>query len=119
MMSRLSPQVLLQASREIVQREWKWRRTREHAPPIPTGANTDDPVAEPALLDVRLIQELGFRAFRDDQTGASCWPIPLGLTPHELMLFGKSRESCTKSRRAGTSSCSAPSMGRSTYTPGS
>jgi len=67
-MTRVSPQVLVQLARRTVERELKWTRTELHAPPIPEGAVTDDPLAELSPLDVRLIQQLGFRAYHDAAT---------------------------------------------------
>ena len=69
--------------------ELKWTRTELHAPPIPEGAVTDDPQAELSPLDVRLIQHLGFRAFHNEATQRSDWPLPLGLSAHELALYGE------------------------------
>jgi len=51
--TRVSPQVLVQLARRTVERELKWTRTELHAPPIPEGAVTDDPLAELSPLDVR------------------------------------------------------------------
>ena len=88
-MTRLSPQVLVQLARRTVERELKWTRTELHAPPIPEGAVSDDPLAELSPLDVRLIQQLGFRAYHNAATQRSDWPLPLGLTAHELALYGE------------------------------
>ena len=88
-MTRLSPQVLVQLARRMVERELKWTRTELHAPPIPVGAVTDDPLAELSPLDVRLIQQLGFRAYHNAATQRSDWPLPLGLTAYELALYGE------------------------------
>ena len=88
-MTRLSPQVLVRLARMTVERELKWKRTELHAPPIPDAAVTDDPIALEAPLDVRLLQQLGFRAYYDEVTQRSSWPIPFGFTPHELALYGK------------------------------
>jgi hypothetical protein len=52
-MTRVSPQVLVQLARRTVERELKCTRTELHAPPIPEGAVTDDPLAELSPLDVR------------------------------------------------------------------
>lgn len=90
-MARLSPQVLVQLTRRAVQQELKWKPTAQHAPPIPDGAETDDPTAAFATLDVRLLQQLGFRAYYDEVAKASAWPVPLGMSPHELALFGEER----------------------------
>lgn len=90
-MSRMSPQVLVQLARRTVERELKWTRTELHAPAIPRGAVSDDPLAESSPLDVRLVQVLGFRAFWSDTTAQSDWPLPLGLTAHELGLFGEAQ----------------------------
>ena len=60
----------------------------EHAPPIPDGADRNDPAAELAPLDVRLRQQLGVRAYYDEMAKASAWPVPLGMSPYELSLFG-------------------------------
>ena len=87
-MARLSPQVLVQLARRTVQQEHKWKHTEEHAPPIPDGAEADDPTAALAPLDVRLLQQLGFRAYYDELAQTSAWPVPLGMSPHELALFG-------------------------------
>ena len=88
-MTRLSPQVLVQLARTTMERELKWKRTEFHAPPIPDGALTDDPLATEGTLDVRLLQQLGFRAYHDEATQRSSWPLPFGLSPHELALFGE------------------------------
>ena len=88
-MSRLSPRVLVQHARRVVHRELKWKPTASHAPEIPEGAFVDDPMATLAPLDVRLLQELGFRAYYDEATKTSAWPLPLGMSPHELGLFGE------------------------------
>ena len=88
-MTRLSPQVLVQLARRTVERELKLTRTELHVPPIPEGAVTDDPLAELSPLDVRLIQQLGFRAYHHAATQRSDWPLPLGLTAHELALYGE------------------------------
>ena len=88
-MARLSPQVLVQHTRRTVQRELKWKPTALHAPEIPDGAVSDDPTAGFATLDVRLLQQCGFRAYYDQATNQSAWPIPLGMSPHELALFGE------------------------------
>jgi len=87
-MARLSPQVLVQLARRTVEQEFKWKHTAEHAPPIPDGAEADDPTAALAPLDVRLLQQLGFRASYDELAQTSAWPLPLGMSPHELALFG-------------------------------
>ncbi|MDB4914701.1 MAG: hypothetical protein JWM95_2345 [Gemmatimonadetes bacterium] len=87
-MARLSPQVLVQFARRAVQQELKWKPTAEHAPPIPDGAVSNDPTEACATLDVRLLQQLGFKAYYDEATGQSAWPVPLGMTPQELYLFG-------------------------------
>jgi len=87
-MARLSPQVLVQLARRTVEQEFKWKHTEEHAPPIPDGAEADDPTAALAPLDVRLLQQLGFRAYYDELAQTSAWPVPLGMSPHELALFG-------------------------------
>jgi hypothetical protein len=87
-MARLSPQVLVQLARRTVQQEHKWKHTAEHAPPIPDGAEADDPTAEIAPLDVRWLEQLGFRASDDELAQTSAWPLPLRMSPHELALFG-------------------------------
>jgi hypothetical protein len=87
-MARLSPQVLVQFARNAVHKELKWKPTAQHAPPIPDGAVTDDPLAALGTLDVRLLQQLGFRAYYDETAKESAWPLPLGMSPHELALFG-------------------------------
>ena len=88
-MSRLSPQVMVQFTRRLVHQELKWKPTALHAPEIPDSAVTDDPTAGCAPLDVRFLQQMGFRAFYNEVTGTSAWPVPLGMTPYELALFGK------------------------------
>ena len=90
-MARLAAQVLLIHARNAIEREMKWKRTEEHAPPIPVGATAEDPAEELATLDVRLLQELGFRAFYDEGTKRSSWPVPFGMSPHELAIFGEER----------------------------
>ena len=87
-MARLSPQVLVQLTRRAVQKELKWKPTAQHAPPIPDGAEADDPTAALAPLDVRLLQQLGFRASDDELAQTSAWPLPLGMSPHDLAQFG-------------------------------
>ena len=37
---------------------------------------------------MRLLQQLGFRAYYDEMTKTSAWPVPLGMSPYELSLFG-------------------------------
>ena len=90
-MAHLNPQVLVQAARIAMQRELRGKLTELHAPPIPEGPEspaTDDPTAALATLDVRLLQQCGYRAYFDEATNRSAWPVPLGLSPHELALFG-------------------------------
>lgn len=100
-MGGLSPQVLVQLARRTVQRELKWKPTADHAPPIPDGAETDDPLAAGAPLDVRLLQTLGFRAYYDEVTRTSAWPVPLGLTPHELASFGQEQRVLYETPKSG------------------
>lgn len=88
-MARLEPQVMLQLARRLVQHEFKGMLTAWHAPEIPDGASSDDPGASLAPLDVRLLQTIGFRAYLDPATGQSAWPVPLGLSPDELAMFGE------------------------------
>ncbi|MES2177975.1 MAG: hypothetical protein V4550_08935 [Gemmatimonadota bacterium] len=90
-MARLSPQVLVQMARNAVQQELNWKPTAQHAPPIPTGATADNPAAALAPLDVRLLQQLGFRAYYDESVAKSSWPVPLGLSPQTLSVFGAER----------------------------
>ena len=87
-MDRLSPQVLMQFARRTVEKELKWKPTADHAPPVPDGAVRAGPEPKCAPLDVRLIQQLGFRAYFNEETKESAWPIPLGLSPDELSILG-------------------------------
>ena len=79
-MLRLSPQMLIAAAGCVV---------RSNAP-IPDHAAesrpSDDAPAQPA--NVRFIQHCGHWSHFDYRMNASSWPIPDGLTVHELGLFG-------------------------------
>jgi hypothetical protein len=81
--------MLVQLARREVNANSTWRRTADHVPAIPEFAHSDDLGAEFAPLDVRLLQDLGFRAYFDASARESTWPIPFGMTPHELALFGE------------------------------
>jgi hypothetical protein len=45
---------------------------------------TDDPLAALGTLDVRLLQQFGFRAYYDETAKESAWPLSLGMSPQEL-----------------------------------
>lgn len=90
-MAHLNPQVLVQVTRRTVEHQLRGKLTELHAPPIPggpAGPATDDPAAALATLDVRLLQQVGFVAYYDEAAKRSAWPVPLGMSPHELALFG-------------------------------
>lgn len=93
-MAGLNPQVLVQMTRRVVTQQFRGTLTALHAPAIPEGPDgpvTDDPGAALATLDVRLLQQCGVRAYYDEAARRSAWPVPLGLSPHELALFGAER----------------------------
>ena len=90
-MAHLDPQVLVQATRRTVSQHLHGKLTELHAPPIPEGPSgpvSDDPMASLATLDVRLLQQCGVLAYYDESAQRSAWPVQLGLSPHELALFG-------------------------------
>ena len=93
-MTRLNPHVLVQLARRVVGQQFRGKLTELHAPAVPEGADearSEDPESALATLDVRLLQLLGVRAYYDLATGRSAWPVPLGLSPHGLALFGAER----------------------------
>ena len=100
-MTRLSPLVLVRHARMRIEQELKWKRTEDHAPPLPKGVVSDDPLESEATLDVRLLQVLGYRAYFDEATQQSAWPVPFGQTPHELGLYGKLHGVLHESPEAG------------------
>jgi len=103
-MARLSLQVLVQLARRTVEHALKWKHTAEHAPPIPDGAEADELTAALAPLDVRLLQQLGFRASDDELAQTSAWPLPWGCRRMSWRCPARTAACSTSGRRAATSS---------------
>ncbi len=86
-MTMLDPQQLIETARERA-RLFRGQMTVEHSPPLPV--NDRDVMDETMVCspDVAFIQNCGYLAYHDSCAGHSAWPIPDGLSSHELALFG-------------------------------